>query len=459
MLQKVLVANRGEIALRIIRACQELGIKTVAVYSEADAHSLPAQFADEAICIGPAPSAQSYLRPERILSAAELTDVDGIHPGFGYLSERADFAEQCERCNIKFIGPSSKTIGMMGDKAQAREVAKKAGVPITPGSDGPVRNAKDALATAQKIGFPVIIKAVAGGGGKGMRLAHNAAAFVKELDMAQGEAEKVFGNGDVYLEKFIEEPRHIEFQILADERGNVVHLGERDCSVQRRYQKLIEEAPSPFLTPKLRKKMGDAAVRLAKACNYMNAGTVEFLVDKDSNFYFMEMNTRIQVEHGVTEEATGYDLIKQQIQIASGEPLAFKQSDIKLYRHAIECRINAEDAANNFRPSPGEITFYSQPGGHGVRVDTHVYQGYTISPHYDSMIGKLMTFGDTREIALDRMNRALREYLIHGIATSIPFCQAIVNDPTFREGKQVTTKYLDAFVDRTPKDLFTKKKP
>lgn len=459
MFHKVLVANRGEIALRIIRACQELGIKTVAVYSEADAHSLPAQFADEAICIGPAPSSQSYLRPERILSAAELTNVDAIHPGFGYLSERSDFAELCERCNIKFIGPSSQTISMMGDKARAREMAKKAGVPITPGSDGPIQNTREALAIAQKIGFPVIIKAVAGGGGKGMRLAHNAAAFVKELDMAQGEAEKVFGNSNVYLEKFIEEPRHIEFQILADEHGNVVHLGERDCSVQRRYQKLIEEAPSPFLNEKLRRKMGEAAVRLAKACGYVNAGTIEFLVDKDGNFYFMEMNTRIQVEHGVTEEATGYDLIKQQIQIAAGIPLGFKQSDVKLYRHAIECRINAEDPARNFMPSPGEIKFYIQPGGHGVRVDTHVYQGFTISPHYDSMIGKLITFGSTREIALDRMSRALREYLIHGVATTIPFCQAIIDEPTFRKGKQVTTKYLESFLERTPKDLFTKKKP
>lgn len=453
MIQKLLIANRGEIALRIVRACRELGVRTLAVYSEADEQSLHVQLADEAICIGPAPSSESYLKADRMISAAEIADVDAIHPGFGFLSENADFAEQCESCNIKFVGPSASTIRLMGDKAMAKEIAKRANAPTIPGSDGPVADEKDAVKIAKEIGFPVIIKAVAGGGGKGMRLAHNAMAFAKEFNTARIEAEKAFGNGDVYIEKYIEEPRHIEFQILADEYGKVLHLGERDCSVQRRYQKLVEESPSPFLDEALRAKMGEAAVRIARECDYQNAGTVEFLVDKNGDFYFIEMNARIQVEHGVTEEVTGLDLVKRQIRIASGEALELEQDDIKLRRHCIECRINAEDPGRNFAPCPGEVTFYYTPGGHGVRVDSHVYQGYVVPPHYDSMVAKLMAFGPTREIAMDRMYRALNEYLIRGIRTSIPFCAAIMKDPTFRSG-QVTTKYIEDFLARTPKDAF-----
>ena len=372
MFQKILIANRGEIALRIIRACKELGIKTVAVYSEADEQSLHVQLADGAICIGPAPSADSYLKTDRIISAAEIADVDAIHPGYGFLAENPEFAEQCEGCNIKFIGPKSETIRMMGDKAVGRETVKKARVPIILGSDGPVENDKEALKIAKKIGFPVIIKAVAGGGGRGMRLAHNAITFAREFVNASNEAEKAFGNGAVYVEKYIENPRHIEFQILADRFGKTIHLGERDCSVQRRHQKLIEEAPSPFLSKDLRKRMGRAAVRVALSCNYENAGTVEFLVDKNGKFYFIEMNTRIQVEHGVTEEVTGIDLINEQIRLAAGEKLDMEQKDIKYTRHAVECRICAEDPARNFAPNPGEISLYYPPGGHGVRVDSHV---------------------------------------------------------------------------------------
>ncbi|MEO0795538.1 MAG: acetyl-CoA carboxylase biotin carboxylase subunit [Verrucomicrobiota bacterium] len=453
MIQKILIANRGEIALRIVRACRELGIRTLAVYSEADEQSLHVQLADEAICIGPAPSSESYLKADRIISAAEIADVDAIHPGFGFLSENAEFAEQCESCNIKFIGPRSETIRLMGDKAMAKEVAKRAKAPTIPGSDGPVTDETEAIKIAKEIGFPVIIKAVAGGGGKGMRLAHNAMAFAKEFQTARIEAEKAFGNGDVYIEKYIEEPRHIEFQILADEHGKILHLGERDCSVQRRYQKLIEEAPSPYLTDKLRNKMGQAAVRIANESGYQNAGTVEFLVDKNGDFYFIEMNARIQVEHGVTEEVTGLDLVKRQIRIANGEKLELDQKDIKIQRHCIECRINAEDPARNFAPCPGEVTFYYSPGGHGVRVDSHVYQGYIVPPHYDSMVAKLMVYGRTREVAMDRMYRALNEYLIRGIKTTIPFCAAVMKDPVFRSG-DVTTKYIEEFLSRTPRDLF-----
>lgn len=454
MIQKVLIANRGEIALRIVRACRELGVRSLAVYSEADEQSLHVQLADEAICIGPAASSESYLKADRIISAAEIADVDAIHPGFGFLSENADFAEQCERCNIKFIGPKSETIRLMGDKAMAKQIAKKAKCPTIPGSDGPVRDEKEAAKIAKEIGFPVIIKAVAGGGGKGMRLAHNAMAFLREFQTAKIEAEKAFGNGDVYIEKYIEEPRHIEFQILADEYGKVLHLGERDCSVQRRYQKLIEESPSPALSDKLRARMGAAAVRISEACGYQNAGTVEFLLDKHGDFYFIEMNARIQVEHGVTEEVTGVDLVKKQIRIASGEKLELDQKDIKFHRHAIECRINAEDPSRNFAPCPGEISFYYAPGGHGVRIDSHIYQGYVVPPYYDSMVAKLITYGDTREIAMDRMYRALREYMIGGIKTSIPFCAAIMKDPVFRDGG-ATTKYIEDFLDRTPKDFFS----
>ncbi|WP_309399372.1 acetyl-CoA carboxylase biotin carboxylase subunit [Cerasicoccus maritimus] len=454
MIQKILIANRGEIALRIVRACRELNIRTLAVYSEADEQSLHVQLADEAICIGPAPSSESYLKADRIISAAEIADVDAIHPGFGFLSENAEFAEQCESCNIKFIGPKSETIRLMGDKAMAKEVAKRAKAPTIPGSDGPVSSEVEAVKIAKEIGFPVIIKAVAGGGGKGMRLAHNAMAFAKEFNTARQEAEKAFGNGDVYIEKYIEEPRHIEFQILADEHGKVLHLGERDCSVQRRYQKLIEEAPSPYLDDKLRAKMGAAAVRIAEECGYQNAGTVEFLVDKNGDFYFIEMNARIQVEHGVTEEVTGLDLVKRQIRIASGEKLELEQKDIKILRHCIECRINAEDPTRNFAPCPGEVKFYYTPGGHGVRIDSHVYQGYHVPPHYDSMVAKLMVYGRTREVAMDRMYRALNEYMIRGIRTTIPFCAAVMKDPVFRSG-DVTTKYIEEFLSRTPRDVFT----
>jgi len=376
--------------------------------------------------------------------------VDAIHPGFGFLSENADFAEQCELCNIKFIGPKSSAIRLMGDKSSARDMARKAGVPIVPGSDGIIQNEEEALKVAKKIGFPVIIKAVAGGGGKGMRLAHNAAAFGKEFHTARNEAQKSFGNGDVYIEKFIECPRHIEIQLLADEHGKIIHCGERDCSIQRRYQKLIEESPSPFITPKLREKMGKAAIKLAEACGYQNAGTVEFLVDKNGDFYFMEMNTRIQVEHGITEEVTGIDLVKEQILIARGEHLKYDQKDVKFLRHAIECRINAEDPDRNFAPCPGEISFYCAPGGHGVRVDSHVYSGYKIPPYYDSMIAKLITFGRNRTIAIDRMNRALSECIIRGIPTTIPLCKSIMMDPVFREGN-VTTNYLPDFFSRSPK--------
>jgi acetyl-CoA carboxylase biotin carboxylase subunit len=454
VIQKVLIANRGEIALRIVRACRELGIKTLAVYSEADAQSLHVQLADEAICIGGPKGADSYLRADRIIAAAEIADVDAIHPGYGFLSENAKFAAQCEACNIKFIGPKSKSIEMMGDKAVAKDTVRKAKVPTVPGSDGPVTTETEAIKIARKIGYPVIIKAVAGGGGRGMRIAHNDVSLAKEFNVAKNEAEKAFGNGSVYLEKYIEKPRHIEFQILADQHGKTLHLGERDCSVQRRHQKLIEESPSPFLTPGLRKEMGKAAVRAAEAAQYTNAGTIEFLVDAKGNYYFIEMNTRIQVEHPVTEEVTGIDLIKQQILIANGEKLGFDQGDITFTKHAIECRINAEDPARNFAPSPGTIGLYYAPGGHGVRVDSHAYSGYTIPPYYDSMIGKLICFGSTRKIALERSYRALSEYLIRGIKTTIPLQKAIMSDPTFMEGK-ATTAYMEEFFARTPTDLFT----
>jgi acetyl-CoA carboxylase, biotin carboxylase subunit len=453
MIQKILIANRGEIALRIIRACREMGIKSLAVYSEADVQSLHVQLADEAICIGGARSSDSYLRADRIISAAEIADVDAIHPGYGFLSENAKFAEQCESCNIKFIGPKSKSIRMMGDKAIAKDTVRKAGVVTVPGSDGPIENETEAVKVARKIGYPVIIKAVAGGGGRGMRIAHNDVSFAKEFHVARNEAEKAFGNGAVYIEKYIEKPRHIEFQILADSHGKVLHLGERDCSVQRRHQKLIEESPSPFLTADLRKKMGKAAVKAAEAAEYQNAGTIEFLVDAKGNYYFIEMNTRIQVEHPVTEECTGIDLIKQQINIANGQKLEFDQSDIKFENHAIECRINAEDPSRNFIPSPGTISLYYAPGGLGVRVDSHAYSGYAIPPYYDSMIGKLICFGPTRKIALQRSYRALSEYLVRGIKTTIPLHKAIMSDPVFIEGK-ATTAYMEDFMSRTPTDLF-----
>ncbi len=453
MIQKILIANRGEIALRIVRACRELGIKTLAVYSEADVQSLHVQLADEAICIGGPKSEDSYMRADRIISAAEIADVDAIHPGYGFLSENAKFAEQCESCNIKFIGPKSHSIKIMGDKSVARETVRKANVPTVPGSDGPIESEAAAVKIARKIGYPIIIKAVAGGGGRGMRIAHNDVSFAKEYHIARAEAEKTFGNGSVYIEKFVQNPRHIEFQILADSHGKVLHLGERDCSVQRRHQKLIEESPSPFLTSDLRKRMGKAAVRAAEAAEYENAGTIEFIVDAKGEFYFIEMNTRIQVEHPVTEEVTGIDLIKEQIRIAAGEKLNLDQKDIEFRGHAIECRINAEDPARNFIPSPGTIGLYYAPGGHGVRVDSHVYSGYTIPSYYDSMIGKLIAYGENRKTALERMYRALSEYLIRGIKTTIPLHKAILSDPIFIAGK-ATTAYLEEFLSRTPPDLF-----
>ncbi|MBO94419.1 MAG: acetyl-CoA carboxylase biotin carboxylase subunit [Opitutales bacterium] len=455
MIRKVLIANRGEIALRIIRACRELAIQTTAVYSQPDEQSLHVHLADEAICIGPGPSSESYLRADRIISAAEIANVDAIHPGYGFLSENADFAEKCESCNIRFIGPTAATIRKMGDKALARETMKKAQVPIVPGSEGPVQDEAKAMATAKKIGFPVIIKAVSGGGGRGLRIAHNAVAFAKELETASLEAEKAFGDGSLYIEKYLESPRHIEFQILADSYGKIVHLGERDCSVQRRHQKVIEEAPSPFLDAKMRKRMGETAIKAAAAAEYVNAGTVEFLVDQNGDFYFMEMNTRIQVEHPVTEEVTGIDLVKEQIEIANGKRLLYDQKKIVMERHAVECRICAEDPSNDFAPSPGKISLYYPPGGHGVRVDSHIYGDYVISPYYDSMIGKVIAHGRTRKIALDRMYRALSEYLIRGVKTNLGFAKAIIADPAFRQG-DITTSYVEEFLKRTPKNLFSK---
>ena len=441
MFEKILVANRGEIAVRVIRACKELNIKTVAVYSEADANSMHAQLADEAICIGKAPSNESYLRIDRIISAAEIADVDAIHPGYGFLSENAHFSDVCESCNIRFIGPSSRAMNALEDKSVSRNLAKKAGVPLPPGSDGLIENEQEALTTAKRIGYPIIIKAVAGGGGRGMRVAHNDISLIKGYHTARTEAEKAFGNSGVYIEKFIESPHHIEFQILGDNRGNIIHLGERDCSVQRRNQKIVEETPSPFIENKfkhLRKVMGKAAVKIAEVANYTNAGTVEFIVDEKGNYYFLEVNKRIQVEHPITEEVTGIDLVKLQIMIAMGEPLKMSQSDVVFKGHSIECRINAEDPFSDFRPSPGRIEMYYAPGGRGVRVDSHAYAGYTIPSHYDSMIGKLITTGKDRREAMDIMNRALGEYMITGIKTTIPFQEAIMRDPDFVRGKYNT---------------------
>ncbi len=436
MFEKILVANRGEIAVRIIRACRELNIRTVAVYSEADANSMHVQVADEAYCIGKPASSESYLRIDRIISAAEIADVDAIHPGYGFLSENAHFADICESCKIRFIGPSPKAMNLLGDKQTSRELAKRADVPVAPGSEGLVESEQAARDVAGRIGYPVIITAVAGGGGRGMRVAHNDGALIKGFHTARTEAEKAFGNSAVYIEKYIEHPRHIEFQSLGDSRGNIIHLGERDCSVQRRNQKLIEETPSPlFETHKdLRKKMGKAAIRIAEHAKYVNAGTVEFVVDDKGNFYFLEVNKRIQVEHPITEEVTGVDLVKQQILIALGEPLRISQGDVTLQGHAIECRINAEDPYNGFAPSPGRIEMFYAPGGRGVRVDTHAYGGYSIPPHYDSMSGKLITRGRDRREALTLMQRALAEFMITGVKTTIPFLGTIMRDPNFRRG-------------------------
>ena len=434
MFEKVLIANRGEIALRVIRACKELGIRTLAVYSEADVDSLHVQLADESICIGSAQSSDSYLKIDRILSAAEVGDVDAIHPGYGFLSENAHFAEVCESCKIKFIGPSVSAMQAMGDKNSARAYARRAGVPVIPGSDGIVETEKDAIKVAKKVGYPLMIKAVSGGGGRGMRMAHNEPSLLTGFHSARMEAEKAFGNAEVYIEKLIVNPHHVEFQIMADQHGHTIHLGERDCSIQRRNQKVIEECPSPILTPALRKKMGNAAVKLAKSVGYENAGTMEFLVDTERRFYFIEMNTRIQVEHTVTEEVYGCDLVKEQIRIAAGQPLSPHVAHAQPRLHAIQCRINAEDPAKDFQPSPGRIKFYYAPGGRGVRIDSHVYTGYTVPPYYDSMIGKIITIGATRISAIDRMRRALDEYYITGIKTTVPFHAAMMRNAEFRAG-------------------------
>jgi acetyl-CoA carboxylase biotin carboxylase subunit len=448
MFKKVLVANRGEIALRIVRACRELGVQSVAVYSEADVDSMHVQLADEAICIGPSPSSESYLKADRIISAAEVANVDAIHPGYGFLSENPQFAEICESCHIKFIGPSAAVIARMGDKNEARATATKFKVPVTPGSEGTVKDVKEAREVAAEIGYPVMIKASAGGGGKGMRPCFNEANLESSFSQARNEALKAFGNGECYLEKLILNPHHIEFQIVADSHGNVVHLGERDCSLQRRNQKIIEEAPSPLLNAnkKLRKKMGDASIKLVKEIGYENCGTIEYLVDNDGNFYFMEMNTRIQVEHPITEEIHGCDLIKEQIRIAAGEELSEHVRNSTPRHHSIECRINAEDPYNNFTPSPGKIDFWFQPGGRGVRVDTHVYSGYEVPPYYDSMIAKLIVTGATREIAIDRTQRALNEFLIKGIKTTIPFQDAIIRNSDFRSG-DYDIGWVEAFLN------------
>jgi len=442
MFSKILIANRGEIALRIIRACQELGIGTVAVYSEADRESLHVRFADEAVCIGPAPSSDSYLNIPAIISAAEIADVEAIHPGYGFLAENAHFAEICESCNIRFIGPSPQTIRSMGDKVVARQTIAKTDVPLTPGGNGVIKSKEDALKIAQQIKYPVIIKATAGGGGKGMRVCHNDVTLTSSFTIAQNEAESNFGNPDVYIEKYIEAPRHVEFQIMADRYGHMIHLGERDCSIQRRHQKLLEEAPSPALDDALRKKMGEAAIQVAKAANYEGVGTIEFLLDSEGDYYFMEMNTRVQVEHPVTEMVTGIDIIKEQIKIAAGEKLNIKQKDVKIRGAAIECRINAEDPNNNFIPSPGKIEELNMPGGFGVRVDTHIYPGYVISPHYDSMVAKLIVYGDDRNEAINRMKRALGEFYISPIKTTISLHSEILKNPDFLKGN-VTTHFLD----------------
>ncbi|MFQ5636930.1 MAG: acetyl-CoA carboxylase biotin carboxylase subunit [bacterium] len=448
MFKKILIANRGEIALRVIRACKELGIATVAVYSEADADSLHVRFADELVCIGPGPSNQSYLQIPRIISAAEVTNCEAIHPGYGFLAENARFAEICESCDIKFIGPTPDMIEKLGNKAFAKETMKKAGVPVVPGSDGILKNFAEAQKTASTIGYPVIIKASAGGGGRGMRIVREEAKLETAFNTARSEAETAFANPDVYIEKFFENPRHIEIQLLGDEHGNVVALGERECSIQRKHQKLIEEAPSPAITSKIRKDMSRAAICGAKAVNYQSAGTIEFLFDA-GRFYFMEMNTRIQVEHTVTETVFGMDLVKRQIEIAGGKKFGWNK-DYKMRGHAIECRINAEDPSQNFRPSPGQITSFHVPGGPGVRVDTHAYAHYVIPPFYDSLIAKIITHGNDRDEALVRMNRCLEEFVVEGIHTTIPFHQKVLRHPHFISG-QFDTK----FIEKYQADLFT----
>lgn len=440
MFKKILIANRGEIALRIIRVCRELGIKSVAVYSEVDRESLHVKFADEAVCIGPPPSRESYLNIPRIIAAAEITGAEAIHPGYGFLAENANFAEICTSSGLVFIGPTPESISAMGNKSLAKETMKKANVPVIPGSDGVVTKLDDAIKISKEISFPIIIKAVAGGGGKGMRIVKNLDELEKNFIMASTEAEAAFGDPGVYIEKYLEQPHHIEIQVFGDKYGNVIHLNERDCSIQRRHQKLVEESPSPFINSEIREKMGEAAVKGAKSVNYQGAGTIEFLVDKDHNFYFMEMNTRIQVEHPVTEQVVGRDLIKLQIEIAAGKKLDKKNK--KPFGHAIECRINAEDPDNNFRPSPGEIKGFHLPGGYGVRIDTHCYAGYRIPPNYDSLIAKLIVYAPDRASAIDKMSAALEEFTIEGVHTTIPFHKKVMQNELFRAGKY-DTSFLD----------------
>jgi acetyl-CoA carboxylase, biotin carboxylase subunit len=449
MFSRILIANRGEIALRVVRACREMGISSVVVYSEADHRTLAVQEADEAVCIGPGPAKESYLRIDRIIAAAEICDVEAIHPGYGFLAENAHFAEVCASCNIAFIGPSPDSIRRMGDKAEARRTVKSVGVPVTPGSDGTIADEQEALRLAHEMDYPVIIKATAGGGGKGMRVVHNDGSLVQSYHAARNEAEKAFGCGDVYMEKFIVHPRHVEFQILADRYGHVIHLGERDCSLQRRHQKLIEEAPCIVLDDKVRQTMGQMAVKAAQAVGYATAGTIEFLLGADGTFYFMEMNTRIQVEHPVTEMVTGIDLIKEQIRCAAGEPLRFRQEDIRWSGHAIEVRINAEDPARKFAPCPGRIEVYHAPGGPGVRVDSHAWAGYVIPPFYDSMIGKLIVHGENRQEALARCVRALQEFTIEGIPTTIEFAIHLLHHEGVRRG-EYHTGYIEKLLEAEP---------
>ena len=449
MFKKVLIANRGEIALRVIRTCKEMGIKSVAVYSTADAESLHVKFADEAVCIGPPPSSESYLKMSNIIAAAEITNADAIHPGYGFLSENARFSKICEEHNIKFIGASAAMIDRMGDKAAAKATMKAAGVPCVPGSEGIIENFEDCKKIAIKTGYPVMLKATAGGGGKGMRAVWNPKDLKDAWDSARQESKAAFGNDDMYMEKLIEEPRHIEIQIVGDSRGKACHLSERDCSIQRRHQKLTEEVPSPFMTSSLRNKMGKAAVKAAEYIKYEGVGTVEFLVDKNRKFYFMEMNTRIQVEHPITEQVVNFDLVFEQIKVAAGVPILGKNYTPDM--HSIECRINAEDPFNDFRPSPGKITTLHAPGGHGVRLDTHVYAGYIIPPYYDSMIAKLITTAQTREEAISKMKRALDEFVIEGIKTTIPFHRQLMNHPDYVAGNY-TTKFMEDFILEEPKD-------
>ncbi len=444
MFKKVLIANRGEIALRVLWACKELGLKTVAVYSEADRHALHVRFADQAVCIGPARSIESYLNIPAIITAAEVTGADAIHPGYGFLSESAYLAEICEACDIKFIGPGPQAIRMMGDKSRAKKAMIKAGVPVVPGSPGVLEDDDKAVRTAKEIGFPVMLKASAGGGGRGMRIVRESSELLPSLKAAQAEAQAAFGVPDVYMEKYVEAPRHVEIQVIADAKGNVVHLGERECSVQRRHQKIIEEAPSPALSEKLRRRMGHTAVEAARSVGYVNAGTIEFLLDAHGNYYFMEMNTRIQVEHGVTELVTGRDLVKEQLKVAAGEPLSFKQSEITFTGHALECRINAEDP-DTFTPSPGLIQHFWCPGGPGVRIDTFAHDGCLVSPYYDSMIAKLMTHGRDRQEAIARMRRALEVLVVDGIKTNAALHRRILDDADFQAGK-ITTRFMDRFM-------------